>query len=150
VDWSEVSQGLSFVDAPTQPYHPDPRDPGHPGTSAVLEVPITIRRRLLSRVPLVGRLFEPRWLRPTHNSGRELVAIACEEISDARRSRPGATVVLNAMLHNVEAVAGASPYAATEAAAKSVVSRLAALLTFARAHGIACVGLADVPEALAA
>jgi hypothetical protein len=150
VDWSDVSRGLSFADAPTQPYHPDPRDPGRPGASTLLEVPITIRSRLLSYVPLVGRLLEPRWLRPTHNSGEELIAIACDEISDARRSRPGAPVVLNAMLHNVETVAGASPYAATEAAARSVTVRLAALLAFASAHGIACVGLADVAEALAA
>lgn len=150
VNWSAVSRGLSFVDAPTQPYHPDPSDPGRPGSSALLEVPITIRPRVSSRLPLVGRWIEPRWLRPTHNDGKQLVAVALDEIKDTQRTRPGTTVVLNAMFHNVEVVAGASPYAATDERASSILGHLAGLLEFARAHGIACIGLADVPEALAA
>jgi hypothetical protein len=150
VDWSGVSRGLSFLGAPSQPYHPDPLDPGRPGTSSLLEVPITIRRRLLSRVPLIGGWAEPRWLRPTKNDGAELIAIARQEIAEAQRLRPGSLVVLNAMFHNVEAVAGASPYAASDEQAKSIIANLAELLTFTSSHGIACVGLADVPEALAA
>jgi hypothetical protein len=148
VDWSDVSRGLSFLEAPSQPYHPDPLDPGRPGASALLEVPITIRPRLFSRVPLIGSLLEPRWLRPTRNDGAELISIAREEIAEALRSRPGSPVVLNAMLHNVEAIAGASPYAASEGQARSIIANLAELLTFADAHDIACVGLADVPEML--
>jgi hypothetical protein len=146
VDWSRVSEGLNFLGASTQPYHPDPRNPSRPGTSALLEVPITIRRRALGRLPLLGRWVEPRWLRPTKSDGDELIAIARAEIDEARRSRPRAPVVLNAMLHNVEVVAGASPYASTEAQAQSVVQRLAVLLQFAAAHHIKCVALADVPD----
>jgi hypothetical protein len=147
MDWSDVSPGLTFVGAPTQPYHPDPRDPSRPGTSTLLEVPVTIRPRALSRVPVLGKHVEPRWLRPTRTDGDELVAIARETI--AEESRRGArVVVLNAMFHNVEVVAGASPYAATEAAAKRIVDRLGALLEMARSEHIACVGLADVPALL--
>ncbi|HEY8039516.1 MAG TPA: hypothetical protein VIF15_06970 [Polyangiaceae bacterium] len=148
VDWSDVSAGLSFVGAPTQPYHPDPRDPARPGGSPLLEVPITIRPRALSRVPVLGKHIEPRWLRPTRTSGDELVAIARETIDDARRASPEAAVVLNAMFHNVEVVAGASPYAATDAQAQRIVDRLAVLLDFTRREGIACVGLEDVPGLL--
>jgi len=146
VDWSSVSRGLTFFGASTQPYHPDPRDPARPGASALLEVPVTIRPHFFGAVPLLRRLLEPRWLRPTKSHGGELIAIAREEIDDARRSRPGAPVVLNAMLHNVEVVAGASPYASSTAQADAIVNRLAVLLQFAAANDIRCVGLADVPE----
>jgi hypothetical protein len=149
VDWSGVAKGLTFADAPAQPYHPDPRDPSRPGTSPLVEVPVTVRPSALARVPLVGRLAEARWLRPTRNDARELIAIARDAIGDARRARREAPVVLNAMFHNVEVVAGASPYAATDDAARRIVDRLAALLDFARGEGIAFARLSDVPEILA-
>jgi hypothetical protein len=148
VDWSDVSPGLSFVGAPTQPYHPDPHDPARPGAAALLEVPVTIRARALSRVPVVGRLVEQRWLRPTRTSGAELVAIARETVAEARRAKPERPVVLNAMFHNVEVVAGASPYAATDAEAARIADRLAELLDYAAREDIACVGLSDVPGVL--
>jgi hypothetical protein len=148
VDWSDVSPGLTFVGAPTQPYHPDPRDPARPGASPLLEVPVTIRPRALSRLPVVGKHIEARWLRPTRSDGDELVAIARETVEEEAR-RGARPVVLNAMFHNVEVVAGASPYAATDAAALRILDRVGALLEHARREGIACVGLSDVPELLA-
>jgi hypothetical protein len=149
VDWSDVSEGLSFVGAPTQPYHPDPADPGRRGNSPLLEVPVTIRPSVLSRVPLLGRAVEPRWLRPTRTTGEELVAIARAAIDEAVRASPERPVVLNAMFHNVEVVAGTSPYAATDEAAKRILDRLRVLLQFARDQEIAVIRLADVPGALA-
>jgi hypothetical protein len=145
VDWSAVSPGLSFASAPTQPYHPDTRAPARIGSSAVLEVPVTIRPAALARVPLLGKRFEARWLRPTKSAARELIAIARASIEEAHRSRPGAAIVLNAMFHNVEVVPGASPYSADDGGARRIVDRLAALLDFAQSAGIACIGLGDVP-----
>jgi hypothetical protein len=145
VDWSYLSPGLTFVGAPTQPYHPDPRVPGRPGASRLLEVPITIRARALSKVPVVGRYFAPRWLRPTRTAARELLAIAREVLEEGAAG----PIVLNAMLHNVEVVAGVSPYAATEDAARVILGRVGALLDFAQRAGIPCVGLADVAGLLA-
>jgi hypothetical protein len=151
VDWSDVSPGLSFVGAPTQPYHPDAGDPARPGASALWEVPVTIVRHTLARVPLLGRLLEHRWLRPTKTEGDALVAIARDAVAEARAhpppdARPPAPVVLNAMFHNVEVVAGASPYAATDAEAVRIARRLGALLAWAEREGVTTVGLADVPE----
>jgi hypothetical protein len=148
VDWSDVSPGLTFAGAPAQPYHPDPADPARRGSSALLEVPVTIVRRRLSRVPLLGRLAGPRWLRPTRTGGAALVRTARDAIAEALRESPRAPVVLNAMFHNVEVVAGASPYARTEASALGILERLHTLLAWARSEGIARVGLSDVPEAL--
>ena len=109
-------------------------------------MPITIKRRLLNAVPLLGRHLEPRWLRPTRASADELVRIAEDEICDARRAVPGRPVVLNAMFHNVEIIGDASPYAADEGAARAVLERVRALLKFAERESMRVIGLGDVPE----
>ena len=54
------------------------------------------------------------------------------------------------MFHNVEVVPGLSPYAFDEEAARGILDRVRALLTFARRQAIAVVGLGDVPEILGA
>ena len=148
VDWHDVSPGLSFRAAPTQPYHPDRVDPARPGASTLLEVPVTIVARRFSGLPLVGHLLPPRWLRPTRTDGRALIQIAREAIRDALRARPRHPVVLNAMFHNVEVVAAASPYARTEDDARRILDRISTLVSWARAEGIASIGLSDVPDAL--
>ena len=150
VDWSRAgSPGLSFEGAPTQPYRPDRGDPARAGDADLLEVPITIRRRLLNALPGIGRHVEPRWLRPTWTSADALVRLAEDEIAAARRAAPGRPVVLNAMLHNTEVIAYASPYADVESDARTILDRLRALLAFAERESIAIVGLGDVPEILA-
>jgi hypothetical protein len=151
MDWSRVgASGLDFDGAPTQPYHPDRIDPARPGDATLLEVPVTIRRRLVNALPLIGKRLDPSWLRPTRGTGARLVRVAEDEIAEARRRAPGRPVVLNAMFHNVEVVASTSPYAATEDEARSILERLRALLEFARRESIAVVGLGDVPEILGA
>lgn len=150
VDWSDISPGLSFAEAPPQPYHPDSRDAARPGKSPLVEVPVTIRPNAMARIPLVGKHLASRWLRPTKSDPRELAAVARETIEQAQRARPEIPVVLNAMLHNVEVVPGASPYAATDREARRIADRLAALLEFARSEGMAFARLADVPQILAA
>jgi hypothetical protein len=150
MDWSSKgSAGLSFAGAPTQPYRPDHARPSRPGGRGILEVPVTIRPAALARVPVVGKLVEPRWLRPSRGTGQALIEVAKDEIADAERAQPGAPVVLNAMFHNVEVIPGASPYAANEREAQAILERLAMLLAFARAENIRVVGLSDVPELLA-
>ncbi len=150
MDWtSSGAKGLSFLGAPTQPYRPDPRAPAKVGDAKLLEVPVTIRPHLLSHAPILGKYLEPRWLRPTRGSETQLVEVAKDEIKAARAAHPERPVVLNAMFHNVEIIAGASPYANTEAAAEGIMDRLAALLSFARKENIRVIGLSDVPELFA-
>ncbi len=146
VSWSHVSPGLSFDSAPEQPYHPARHDPSRRGDAALLEIPITIRPPRLAALPFLGKRIERRWLRPTKSSGTELLAVARETVARSRRAHPAAPVILNAMFHNVEVVAGKSPYASTEARARRILDRLGTLLEFARHEGIVPVGLADVPE----
>lgn len=144
-DWSSAgAPGLDFRAAPSQPYHPDRHLPGLAGSSPLWEVPITIRRAWWSRLSGGGR-----WLRPTWGTAARLIDVACAEVRDAQRRQPDRPVVLNAMFHNVEVIPGASPYARTEAAARQILARLAALLDFTTREGIRVVGLADLPGFLA-
>ena len=150
MDWApNGAPGLSFLDAPTQPYHPDPKDPGRRGASPLLEVPVTIRPHRLARlgrilgVGRIARHIEPRWLRPTRMSAHELVRIAQEEMASAPA---GAPVMLNAMFHNVEIIAGASPYAQDDRQARAILDRLEGLLAFARKEGITVIGLSDTAD----
>jgi hypothetical protein len=151
MDWtSSGAPGLSFRDAPSQPYRPDPTEPGRAGSATILEVPVTIRRRFLNGVPGLGSRVDPRWLRPTRGTEAGLVRVAEDEIAAARRAAPHRPVILNAMFHNVEVVPGLSPYAYDEEGARSILDRVRALLSFARRQAIAVVGLGDVPEILGA
>jgi hypothetical protein len=148
-DWSSSgSPGLSFEGAPTQPYRPDREDPKRPGDANILEIPVTIRRRLVNSLPGIGKHLEPRWLRPTWTDGDGMVRLAQDEIADARRNTPGRPVILNAMLHNVEIIPDASPYADSESGARKILGRLRSLLAFAKRESIAVIGLGDVPEIL--
>lgn len=145
-DWAKAgAPEASFRNAGTQPYWPvldRPACPaGEPGR--LLEVPVTI---LPSRVPILGRWLEPRWLRPTRGSLNGLLATARDELKRTRSS----PVVLNCMFHNVEIMPGLSPYAQTEAAADAILGRLAGLLAMAQREGIRCVGLGDIPSLVAA
>lgn len=151
MDWSRAgAHGLSFRGAPTQPYWPVLSTPGVAGQkSSLLEVPVTIRPSHFLRVPVVGRRMEPRWLRPTRTSVAELIRIARDEIREAQSIDPERPVVLNTMFHNVEIVPNASPYAATEAKAQTILARIDGLLTFADKEEIGVVGLSEVPEILA-
>ena len=147
MDWADVgAKGLAFLGAPTQPYHPSWTAPGEPGDCPLWEVPITIRRSWKNRLPFVGRRLDPRWLRPTRAHGRDLVALAREEIREASAGpRPP---VLTCMFHNVEVIEGKSPYADTPADAHRILGALAELLAFARHEDIAVIGLSDLPEVL--
>lgn len=141
-DWSKAgAPEAAFRAAPTQPYWPVLDDPARAAATpgSLLEVPVTI---LPSRVPIIGRWLEPRWLRPTHGSTNRLLAVVRDAVKRTRSS----PVVLNCMFHNVEVMPGLSPYAQTEAAADALLGRLAGLLAMAQREGIRCVGLGDIAD----
>ena len=151
LDWRRAGRGAPcFRDAPLAPYRPDPAAPWRPGASPLWEVPLTIRAGAWQWLPAVGRALPHRWLRPTWGSARRLVRLARRVLAESRSSTTAAgapgPAILNVMFHNVEVTAGASPYAADEAAADALVDRLAALLVFTHDAGIPSVGLGEVPE----
>lgn len=134
--------GPEFVEAPLTPYFLAYDSATSPGSSGVLEVPVScgLNRRLpkllqyaYARAPrpyMTKRLLRAlglirlRWLRPSYSSLPEMVALAR---SLARADEP----VLNLLFHSSEAIVGGSPYNTTPGELDAFFERLERFLEFA-------------------
>ena len=147
--WRDRGGRVSFWGCPRRPYFPSEDDPLAPGGLPILEVPLTIGDTPLARIPrglarrlaasggsaaralaALGRLsrrLRPTWLRPTWHSVEDvshLLAIAHE-----RTKRAPPTLVRR--IHNVEAIAGCSPYNRTSEDVAAFLARLRGILEHA-------------------
>lgn len=134
--------GPEFVEAPLTPYFLAYDSATKPGTSGVLEVPVScgldrrLPRRLqyaYARVPRpyftkralrALRVMKLRWLRPSYSSLRDMIALAR---ALARADEP----VLNLLFHSSEAIVGGSPYNRTAGELEAFLERLDRFLAFA-------------------
>ena len=134
--------GPEFVEAPPGPYFLAYDNATRPGTSNLLEVPVSagLNRRLpkllqhaYARAPrpyttrrvlrAVG-LLRMRWLRPSYSSLEDMVGLAREL---ARIGEP----VLNLIFHSSEAIVSGSPYNRSEAELEAFFERLEGFLRLA-------------------
>jgi len=134
--------GPEFVKAPLTPYFLAYDNATRPGTSNLLEVPVSaaLNRRLprwmqyayarapwpyntkrLLRALGVARL---RWLRPSYSSLDDMIGLA----RDLARAREP---VLNVLFHSSEAIVGGSPYNRTQGELDAFLDRLNRFLDFA-------------------
>lgn len=141
--FSEVHKGgPEFVEAPVRPYFLAYDDASRPGSSNVLEVPVSAdlnrrwprilqyayaraprpytTRRILRALGIVRM----RWLRPSYSSVDDMRGLA---LALARRHVP----VLNLIFHSSEAMVGGSPYNRTQAELDAFCDRLDRFLAFA-------------------
>ena len=134
--------GPEFVEAPLTPYFLAYDSATRPGSSGVLEVPVSaaLNRRLpkvlqyayaraprpytTKRVLRAVRLLRMRWLRPSYSSLEDMTALARDLAS---RGEP----VLNLLFHSSEAIVGGSPYNRTQGELDAFCDRLARFLAFA-------------------
>jgi hypothetical protein len=134
--------GPEFVDAPLRPYFLAYDSAVTPGSSGVLEVPVSsaLDRRLPSwlrraygrapkpyttrRVLRAMRLLKIRWLRPSYSSLADMRALARDL---ARWGEP----VLNVIFHSSEAIVGGSPYNRTGGELDAFFDRLERFFEFA-------------------
>jgi hypothetical protein len=134
--------GPDFVDAPLAPYFLACDDPCVPGTSDVLELPITaglnrrwprVLQRLYARAPWpyttrrvlrAARVARMMWLRPSYSSLADMQALA-------RRAVDTGAPILNLVFHSSEAIVGGSPYNRTAGELEAFLDRLSQLLAFA-------------------
>jgi hypothetical protein len=133
--------GPDFRSYPDSAYFMDPRDPSLPGTSPLLQVPMTILSRHASprseslrtglrRVPFVGRHLArtlPRyaWLRPDGHNGerlRDILTLAREQRRD----------YVEFMLHSSELMAGGSRTFPTAESIEALYADLEALFDAAQ------------------
>jgi hypothetical protein len=134
--------GPEFVEAPLTPYFLAYDSATTPGTSGVLEVPVSAalnsrlpkmlqyayarapRQYMTRRVLRALRLLRLRWLRPSYSSLDDMIALA--------RDLAGAgEPVLNLLFHSSEAIVGGSPYNRTQGELDAFCARLDRFLAFA-------------------
>jgi hypothetical protein len=134
--------GPEFVDAPLRPYFLAYDNATRPGSSGVLEVPVSagLNRRLpkflqfaYARAPrpyttkralrALG-IARMRWLRPSYSSLSDMTGLANEL---ARAGEP----VLNLLFHSSEAIVGGSPYNRTQSELDAFCDRLERFLGYA-------------------
>ena len=134
--------GPEFVDAPLRPYFLAYDSAVEPGTSNVLEVPVSaaLNRRLpawvqhayaraprpytTKRVLRALRLVKLRWLRPSYSSLEDMCSLARDL---AGMNQP----VLNLLFHSSEAIVGGSPYNRTQGELDAFCDRLERFFSFA-------------------
>lgn len=134
--------GPDFVEAPLRPYFLAYDSATRPGSSNLLEVPVSaaLNRRwptflrhaygraprpyITKRVLRALRLARVRWLRPSWSSLEDMMAFARDL---ARAGEP----VLNLIFHSSEAIVGGSPYNRTQAELDAFCDRLERFLRFA-------------------
>jgi hypothetical protein len=134
--------GPEFVEAPLKPYFLAYDSATAPGSSNVLEVPVSaaLNRRLpkalqyaYARAPRpyatkralrVLGLLRMRWLRPSYSSLEDMIALA-------RQLAAANEPVLNLLFHSSEAIVGGSPYNRTQAQLDAFCDRLERFLAFA-------------------
>ena len=134
--------GPDFVEAPLRPYFLSYDSATAPGTSGVLEVPVSaaLNRRLPKSLQyLYARAPRPyttkrvlrklgiarvRWLRPSYSSLEDMNALARDL---AECGEP----VLNLLFHSSEAIVGGSPYNRTDAELQAFCDRLERFFEFA-------------------
>jgi hypothetical protein len=134
--------GPEFVEAPLRPYFLAYDSATCPGTSGLLEVPVSagLNRRLPKAVqhayaraprPYTTRrvlralgVVRLRWLRPSYSSLADMLGLARDL---ARAGEP----VLNLLFHSSEAIVGGSPYNRTQGDLDAFCERLDRFLAFA-------------------
>ena len=134
--------GPEFVEAPLTPYFLAYDSATRPGSSSVLEVPVSaaLNRRLpkavqyayaraprpytTKRILRAMRLLRMRWLRPSYSSLGDMIALA-RALADWNEP------VLNLLFHSSEAIVGGSPYNRTQAELDAFCERLERFLAFA-------------------
>ena len=135
--------GPAFAGAPIRPYHPSYDDVRRPGTSTVLEIPITSATdpglpkaveaayASLPAIPWRGALkrlgVQPVWLRPSYTPRDRMLAFA------SRLAAEGAPC-LNVIFHSSELLPGGSPYTPDAASVERFLADLRALLEHATAR----------------
>ena len=135
--------GPDFVGAPLAPYFLSYDDATRPGSSNLLELPISaaLNRRVpgvvehwyarapwnytTKRVLRLAGVARVRWLRPSYSSADDMIALARQVI---RRGAP----ILNLLFHSSEAIVGGSPYNRTQGELDAFFDRLGRVLSFCR------------------
>lgn len=134
--------GPDFVDASLTPYFLAYDHATRPGTSNVLELPISAAldrpvpawlAHAYARAPFnyttkrmlrLARIAQVHWLRPSYTSAADMCALG-------RRLVDRGAPILNLLFHSSEVIVGGSPYNKTQSELDAFYERLGTFLTYA-------------------
>ncbi len=134
--------GPDFVDAPLSPYYLAYDHATRPGTSNVLELPISAAlnrpvpawlAHAYARAPFnyttkralrLARIAQVHWLRPSYTSAADMCTLG-------RRLVDRGAPLLNLLFHSSEVIVGGSPYNKTQGELDAFYERLGTFLTYA-------------------
>lgn len=139
LQWFEPNGRVDFRHAPEQPYFPAAGSIDAIGSAAggrLLEVPVSVRPRLLRRTPA--------WFRPWFSSVdamKEIVRYQLRQHADS-----SAPLCLNMMFHSMEVIEEASPYPQTPDDVQRFLDEMCEALAWCAGEGARFVGLSDLYE----
>ena len=133
IRWSEPNAEVDFRKAPEQPYFPAKDEIIIPGTYSdhrILEVPVTVKPRLLHRTPI--------WFRPWFASVSQMKDIVRYQL---RKHADKEVVNINMMFHSMEVIEKASPYPQTAADVQEFIDNMIEGLEWCKLEGAEFCGL---------
>jgi hypothetical protein len=161
--WRRRGEGVNFLGAPGQPYHPSPVDFRKTGGMKIVEVPVSLVNDFWERFPgwaLMGidpiqkvqrvlintflkKQIRCRWVRPTFSTAEEMMSVT-EHLVRRQEQRD---VVICMLFHSNEAWVDTSPYNRTIGELDAFMQRLERYFDrlFAT-YEVRSIGLADAAE----
>ncbi|MCB1754539.1 MAG: hypothetical protein KDJ38_03400 [Gammaproteobacteria bacterium] len=137
IRWTEPNGEVDFRRAPEQPYIPSNKDLAlvseNPSREALLEVPVTVKSRLIRR--------HPRWFRPWFSDVEQMKNIFNYHL---RKYAKRKAVSINMMFHSMEVIEKASPYPQTSDDVKRYLDDTHEILTWCAGQGVHFVGLSEL------
>jgi len=136
--WSEPNGSVDFRQAPAQPYYPS-RDciarAGEASTEWLLEVPVTVKKKLIRR--------SPAWFRPWFSSVDQMKSIFHHHTSKYADKK---LVTINMMFHSMEVIEKASPYPQNQRDVERFIADMHEVLYWCKQEGVTFCGLSDCHE----
>ena len=150
--WQKGRGAPRFAGAPLQPYTVDSADPLRPGSSGLLEVPVTTGflapRAATSRAAARIPAWMPGGRRLRQAAGFTILRPALHDRETLRAlvgsALAAGAAVLNLMLHSSEIAPGHSPYSRTAAERDALLDRVRSVLEAAHEAGATPATLADM------
>ncbi len=139
IKWSEPKGIVDYRNAPEQPYVPLLSNLNvaaqNFNSEDILEVPITVKERLIRR--------QPYWFRPWFSSVDEMKNIFHYHLKKYASNKQ---IVINMMFHSMEVIEKASPYPQSADEVKRFLDDIYKILAWCADEGVHFVGLSDLHD----
>ncbi|WP_162919996.1 polysaccharide deacetylase family protein [Hanstruepera ponticola] len=161
LQWNNKNgNSVNFFGSPYQPYYPSYKDFRKEGDMRILQVPVSLMNRTLSKVPLsikrkiklntsyqhilfnyTTRFSKPKWLRPTYSNVEEMKVLTQDFLKLSNEKN----VFLCMMFHSNEFELGMSPYSMTLENMNKIINRLDSYLEWlTKEMDVSLIGMSEI------